>query len=217
MWISDAIDRNVIQPSRAAHHSGGPQAAIEWLRSNYYAIPDPLRPPKKDIDEFAAFFSTYLTSSFDVIEKPGTKGEGSVLPFGCRCELCMRIVNAPHLQAKKLYTPDKKRADYLMMEQVIALADESGLEIGDSTAMHIVKDPATRRHAAYIAYGHWLVLRLKGETDGPAVLALWRLIAWDPRGGMRPGFQLKIDDFQVAEKEVRSAIKSTAAGHDREP
>ena len=28
-WISDAIDKGLILPSRAAHHSGGPKAAID--------------------------------------------------------------------------------------------------------------------------------------------------------------------------------------------
>src|SRR5262245_40590860 len=127
MWISDAIDKGLIQPSRAAHHSGGPDAATEWLRLNYVHIPKELSPPKEAINEFAAFFSTYLTSSFDVIEKPGTKGEGPTPPLGCRCELCVRIINAPHLQAKKLYKRDKRRADFLMTECLTQLARENGL------------------------------------------------------------------------------------------
>lgn len=55
MWISDAIDEGLIRPSQAAHHSGGPEAATQWLRSNYYNIPEDLRPAKDDIDEFAGF------------------------------------------------------------------------------------------------------------------------------------------------------------------
>ena len=75
MWISNAIDKGLIQPSRAAHHSDVPDAATEWLRSNYYDIPEDLRLQKSDSsDEFGAFFSTYLKLSFDVMEKPPTKG-----------------------------------------------------------------------------------------------------------------------------------------------
>lgn len=208
MWISDAIDKDLIQPSRAAHQSGGPDAATEWLRSNYHHIPEHLRPSKNDIAEFAAFFSTYLTSSFDVTEKPGTKGEGPTPRYGCRCELCMRIVNAPHLRTKKLFARDKRRADFLMTESVSKLATENGLELNENLATQLVTDAATRRHAAYVSYGQWLVRRLHGESDGPAVLALWRLIAWDPRGGMRRGFELELDDFKVAEKEILSSIRN---------
>lgn len=207
MWISDAIDKGQIQASRAAHHSGGPDAANQWLRSNYYHIPEKLRPAQSDIDEFAAFFSTYLTSSFDVIEKPGTKGEGPT-PTSCRCELCMRIVNAHHLQAKKLYARDKRRADFLMCDCVVDLAIKNNLEIDERSAEQIVTVQTTRRSAAFITYGHWLIRRLSGETDGSAILALWRLIAWDPRGGMRQGFTLKLNDFKTAETQILSTIRN---------
>ena len=135
MWISDAIDKGHIQPSRAAHQSGGPNAATEWLRTNYFNIPEELRPPENDIKEFAAFFSTYLTSSFDVTEKPGTKGEGPTPTF-CRCELCMRIVNAPHLRAKKLYSRDKRRAVSLMRQCLNELATKNGLDLAIDQAEH---------------------------------------------------------------------------------
>ncbi len=207
MWICDAIDKGLIQPSRAAHHSGMPDAATEWLRSNYYQLPEELRPQKGDIDEFAAFFSTYLTSSFDVIEKPGTKGEGPT-PTWCRCELCMRIVNAPHLQVKKLYARDKRRANFLMCESVAELAKENDLDLDNALAEQIVTDENTRRSAAFITYGNWLIRRLTGESDGPAILALWRLIAWEPRGGMRRGFTLQLEDFKIAEKALLSTIQN---------
>jgi hypothetical protein len=207
MWISDAIDSGLVLTSRAAHHSSGAESATEWLRSNYDHIPEDLRPRKQAIHEFAAFFSTYLTSSFDVLEKPGSKGEGPIPRFGCTCEVCARIINAPHLQAKKLYARDKRRADILMIERLRQLATENGLEIEEQPATQIVRDQQLRRSAAYLAYGHWLILRLTGESDGPAVLALWRLIAWDPRGGMRREFTLKLDDFKFAEKSVLSAIQ----------
>lgn len=211
MWISGAIDKGLMAPSRAAQHSGGPEAATEWLRSNYDFIPEDLRPPESEIDEFAAFFSTYLTSSFDVVKKPGTRGE-STSPRGwgdwpCRCELCMRIVNAPHLQPKKLDARDKRRADFLMAECVIELAKENAIYIDAPLALQIAKDETTRRYAAYITYGHWLIRRLAGESDGPAILALWRLIAWDPRGGTRRGFTLQLEDFKVAEVELLAAIQ----------
>lgn len=208
MWITDAIDKGLIQPSRAARHSGGPHAAREWLHSNYYHIPESLRPPKNEIDEFAAFFSTYLTSSFDVSEKPGTKGAGPTPPPSeCRCDVCMRIINAPHLQAKKLYARDKQRADFLMIECLTQLAEANGLGLHEPLAKRIVTDQTTRRSAAYLAYGHWLIRRLTGESDGPAILALWRIIAWDPRGGMRPEFSLQLDDFKFAEESLLAVMR----------
>ncbi len=208
MWISNAIDKGLILPSRAAHHSGGPEAATEWLRANYKIIPEDLRPSENAIDEFAAFFSTYLTSSFDVIQKPGTKGTGPIPQFACTCDLCVRIVNAPHLQAKKLYAKDKRRADFLMTECLQNFAATNGIDLDENSACNMITNQGTRRAAAYITYGHWLILRLKGESDGPAILALWRLMAWDPRGGIRQGFKLELGDFKTAERTLLSAVKT---------
>lgn len=212
MWISDAIGNDRIQPSRAAHHSGGPDAARSWLEDHYYDIPESLRPAKSDLNEFAAFFSTYLISSFDVVERPGTRGEGPLSRFGCRCELCLRIVAAPHLQAKKLFARDKKRATTLMERAVMKLAKERGTGVTEAIARDVATNEGTRRDAAYVAYGEWLIRRLSGESDGPAVLALWRLIAWDPRGGMQRDFELLVDDFRAAEKSVLNMVAELADG-----
>ena len=80
------------------------------------------------------------------------------------------------------------------------MARECGTEINEQQAMQIVTGPSTRGSAAYITYGRWFILRLSGESDGPGILALWRLIAWDPRGGMRRDFTLELDDFKLAEE-----------------
>ena len=94
-----------------------------------------------------------------------------------------------------------------MVERLLHLAHENGMEITEPFAVQLVNDQSTRRSAAYVAYGYWLIQRLVGESDGPAILALWRLIAWDPRGGMRPGFSLELDDFKLAEDQLLEAIK----------
>ncbi len=117
------------------------------------------------------------------------------------------ITNASHLQAKKLYPSDKRRAERLMSDSLQELAAENGLQLTEQRAMQFVADQRTRRVSAYIAYGHWLILRLEGQVDGPAILALWRIIAWDPRGGMRPGFTLQLNDFIVAETELLAAMQ----------
>lgn len=123
MWISDAISKGLVFPSRAANHSGDSEAATDWLRQYYDQIPDDIRPRKTSIREYAAFFSTYLTSSFEIAENPGTKGEGP--SFGCTCCVCVRIVNAPHLRTKKLYARDKRHAETLLSEAVVRVAQET--------------------------------------------------------------------------------------------
>lgn len=90
---------------------------------------------------------------------------------------------------------------------LIQFAGENGLDLDEQLAARIVSNQETRRPAAYLAYGDWLIRRLAGESDGPAILALWRIIAWDPRGGMRRGFELQLIDFKVAEETLVSAIR----------
>lgn len=204
LWISEAIDAGQIAASRAANHSGGPAAAADWIRNFGFVIPEHLRPADSELTEFAAFFSTFLTSSFDVVAKPGTRGAGPA--GGCTCEVCMRIVNAPYLQAKKLSAGDKRRADLLMEEWLLEFAREQAVELDPATAERMVKEHSLRRAIAYLTYGHWLIKRLYGESDGPAILALWRLIAWDPRGGAIRGFELQVADFVRAERSVLIAL-----------
>ena len=206
MWISDAVDSGQIAVSRAAQHSGHSDAATHWLQTYYHEIPQEFRPDRSELAEFAAFFSTYLISSFDVRSRPGTRGTGPVT--SCACDVCMRIVNAPHLQTKKLAARDKRRVNVLMTERIQALAVEHGLELDEKVAMQIATDKRTRRSAAYLTYAYWLIRRLSGESDGPAILGLWRLVAWDPRGGMRPGFELRLHDFQAAEVVILHAIQA---------
>jgi hypothetical protein len=204
LWFSKAIDSGAITLAAATHHGGGPEPAKYWLHNFAFVIPAEFQPAASELDEFAAFFSTYLTSSFHIVAKPGTRGVG---PFGERaCDVCIRIINASHLQAKKLDAHDKQRANFLMIESLLALAQEHGISLDPQQAELIVHNQPTRRDCAYLSYGDWLIRRLKGESDGPAVLALWRLIAWDPRGGQIRGFKLRIADFMRAERQLLMAL-----------
>ena len=203
-WLSDAIASGTALPT-PQRHAGSAEAASQLIRNNIYLAPEELLPAPEDAEKFAAFFGAYLTSTFDVIEKPGTQGDG---PLGlCNCEVCMRIVGAPHLQPRKLFARDKRRANRLMEEYLEALSSENGLEPGNGTLVEMVESPLHRRNIALITYCHWLILRMAGECDGPAVLALWRLASRSSKGGMLPDFTLNVTAFEKAETGVLSALR----------
>jgi hypothetical protein len=166
-----------------------------------------MRPDRRHLREFANFFGTYVTSSFDIVEQPGTRLDSRC---GCYCRLCAHLVNAPHLRAKKLRKKDKERAGQLMVHRVAALAREEGIGVADPAVVAIVRGDETRRPAAYSAYGHWLIRRLEGDTDGTAVLALWREIAWKRTGSPIQDFQLRHKDFLDAEVVLAEALRSAA-------
>ena len=107
----------------------------------------------------------------------------------------------------KLYARDKRHAETLMIDAVVQIASENGLSVEEDFATQIVSSSRLSRPTAYLAYAYSLLNRLKGDSEGPAVLALWRKIAWDPRGGMRRGFKLKLNDFKIAEETIVNAIR----------
>jgi hypothetical protein len=210
LWLSEAIDEGLVPLAAAVHHASAPEAAEFWLRHFELLIPVDLQPAASERREFAAFLSTYLTSSFDLVARPGKRGAGRIT--SCACDVCARIINAPHLQAKKLAAHDKQRANFLMTESLLALALEHGISLHAQQAEQMVQDPLSRRACGYLSYGDWLIRRLKGESDGPAVLALWRLIAWDPRGGQIRGFKLRIADFMQAERQLLMSLMDSDSG-----
>jgi hypothetical protein len=123
--------------------------------------------------------------------------------------MCARIEYAAHLQPKKLRSADKRRAVELMTERVAALAEEEKLAYSVERCRAVTTGPETRRAAGYSTYGYWLINRLSGHTDGPAILALWRKIAWNKAGSPIQGFLLSYEDFAAAESLLVRALANT--------
>lgn len=203
-WVAEAVRRGFIPATRAHEYADTGDAALDWMREHYLNFPERLRPDRRHLREFANFFGTYLTSSFDILEQPGMRLDSRC---GCYCPMCARLVNAPHLRPKKLKRKDKERAGRLMVDRVAALAREEGIAATDTAIDAIVCGDQTRRPAAYSAYGHWLIRRLEGDSDGTAVLALWREIAWKRTGSPIPKFRLRYEDFVEAEEVVVRVLR----------
>lgn len=207
-WVAEAVRKGFIPATRAHQYATAGEAALAWMQDHYENFPPAMRPDRTHLREFANFFATYVTSSFDIIEQPGTYLDSRC---GCYCPLCAHLVHAPHLQVKKLTRRDKDRARRLMADRITALAREEGIEVSEQVVVAVVQDEETRRSAAYSAYGHWLIRRLDGDTDGKAVLALWREVAWTRTGSPIRSFQLKYQDFIDAEESIAGVLRSRLA------
>ncbi len=218
-WVSDAIQRGFIPLTRAHEYTSMADSSYEWFVEHYDNLPTELRPERRHLREFSNYFSTYLTTSFDLIEKPGQRLKSNC---GCYCPLCRYLVEAPHLQPKKVLKKDKNRAVLLMEHRLQALAREAELDVGSSIIASVLQavtnsdpcassmDEATvnyRRLAAYSAYGFWLLQRLDGYSDGVSLLALWREFAYEPAGSPIQGFKLKYEDFVRAEEALVAFFK----------
>ena len=208
-WVADAIDAGRLPAQFATQHAEGPEAAVEWVRRHHDVFPRDVQVDPENIEALANFFWTYVVTSFDVVKDAGTRGAFGTV--GCTCELCVRLVDAGHLKTKKLRARDKRRALDLMTARIEALAAEHDIVIDNRTARSYLDDHAPRRAAGYTAYGESLLERLNGETDGPAVLALWREIAWTRAGSPIKDFRLDAADFVASEKQLLDEMSRRSA------
>jgi len=202
--VAEGISKGFLTHSRAHEYADVADSARDWVEEHYLNLPANARPERTHLRPFANFFATYVVTSFDIVEQPGMR---RVDPCGCGCRFCSYMIEAPRLQTKKLSKRDKQRALGLMVDRILQLAIESDIALAPELAERIATDEKTRRFAGYSAYGHWLIKRLDGLTDGPSILALWREIAWNKSGSPRPKFMLKFDDFANSEQRILQALE----------
>jgi hypothetical protein len=70
----------------------------------------------------------------------------------------------------------------------------------------VVDSPTNATDVATLAYGQQLVERTRGRSEGPAVLALWREIAWEKTGAPKKDFQLEAEDILRAEQSLANVL-----------
>ena len=104
LWLADAIDRGIITFTHIHQYTGAADAAWEWFEEHYNNLPDAGRPERDRLREFSNYFGSYGTTSFDLVEQPGTRLE---TPCGCYCPFCTHLANTSHLRPKKPGKRDK--------------------------------------------------------------------------------------------------------------
>jgi len=206
-WLESAISQGFVSASAAHSYSSASEAAFEWISRHYSNIPPdcrPERPAREELEPFANMFSSYLLTSFDLVENPGMK---RVSKCGCSCPICSYLIAAPHLRAKKLSSSDKKRARKLKLNYLRQLALECEVSFSDEQAKKLADTPELIEPAAMCAYGEQLILRFKGHVEGPAVLALWREFAWTRKGSPKKKFSLDVGAILSRETVLCAAIR----------
>ncbi|HET6425154.1 MAG TPA: hypothetical protein VFG20_15815 [Planctomycetaceae bacterium] len=211
-WLGRAIDAGEIPIPRVVsrrHAEDVTAAVMDWIEPFLVSFPGDMRPDAGNLRQFAAFFGTYLTSSYDLVNDSGVVLRNQ---YGgaCFCPICARLVNGSHLKAKKLTSSDKRRSVSLMLDRLVELAQDHGFKLTIREAEVLIAKPEYRIAAAYSTYGYWLIQRKKGATDGPPILALWRQLAWTDAGSPRPNFKLEYDDFQKSEDLLLTLIPELA-------
>lgn len=209
LWLGSAIDSGLITFARSHRYANPADTTYEWFNEHYDYLPEAFRPERERLRPFCNYFGSYVTTSFDLVDRPGSRLESSC---GCFCELCARLVNASHLRPKRLRQRDKDADKEKRISRVIRLAQEAGLPVSNDFAAGIAAGPFLR-DAAYSAYGEALLERIAGSEGGPYLLALWRQIAWKPEGSPIKGFRLAATDIFQAELQLVAELERLSQSH----
>lgn len=202
LWLSTAISRNVIRFDRAHEYMDEADVAEAWIAGHYENLPPDCRPKRDQLKPFSRFFATYLTTSFELIKRPGQHLTSSC---GCYCHICTYMVGASHLKTKKLVARDKERARQKKIAALQQLSMEHKIQLDRQQLEKLVDSKKSGPDVALLAYGQQLIERTQGRSVGPAVLALWREIAWTTTAP-RKNFVLDAEDIVRAEESLAGAI-----------
>lgn len=207
-WLGNAIREGFVPVMKAHDVTDAGHAARAWVETHFYNLPNECRPLSDEMVPFANFFGTYLETSFDIIANPKDR---YVSDCGCFCPCCVRLARAQHLKPKSLAREDKERASKLRVRRMEMLARDEGLPSFELRIKESLNDESLRLQASLSAYGDALLDRLKGISDGPAVLALWRDFAWTPAGAPNRRFKLQARQILEAEQKLLGVLQNHAA------
>ena len=202
-WLGTAIEKGFIQFNRAHEYMDMDAAAKEWIERHMLNLPQNCRPRQEDLDQFAKFFSTYLTTSFDLVEQRRTQLTSSC---GCYCSFCAYVVSAPRLKPKKPSGRDIELAKKLKAITLTQLAEEHEVLLAEDQIATLIASPETAVDVALITYGRQLLERTHGRSLGPPVLVLWRDIVWIKKGPSKKEFELQTEHILRAEKSLIKRI-----------
>jgi hypothetical protein len=208
-WITDAVGKGELTFSTAHDYATASESFREWLTTYTRQVPGKWRPrmsEPREVTFFANLFTSYLLTSFELVEAPGLRKTSE---YGCSCELCSRLV-ASHLRVRTIGKAEKSRARELKLDCLKRLAGECARPLTDSLALTLIDGESTAEACSLATYGESLVARALGATGEPALLALWREFAWMSSGSPRRDFELTPELILESEALLVEELKSRA-------
>jgi hypothetical protein len=206
VWLGQAVRRGFVSFDTAHEYATAQESARDWILEHWANIPPRCRPTASKgppLTRFANVFTSYMETSFELVEKPGKRLHSGC---GCMCPCCAYLVAVPHLQPKRVGAPDKKRARTLARAAIEEIARDTGGELPREMAEAMLDDRSLKESAALVAYAAELFRRCDGSSTGHYVLALWRMFAWKPAGSPNRDFVLTADAVLKAEERLREAV-----------
>jgi hypothetical protein len=206
LWIGGAIERGFIPFDRAHEYTTAVESAEAWLDHHYLNLPVEARPAVRSgagLRTYANFLVSYLQTSFEFDDWGGSR---LVSDCGCYCYFCARLEAASRLRTKKPSRKDKETAQTIKREYLTALAREQGRDLESNEIERLLGNEELGPDAALTAYINELLNRSRGVKSSPAVLVLWREIAWTKQGSPKRKFRLRAQDILKAEQHLLAAL-----------
>lgn len=174
-WINQSLKTNSLSFHHIHHAMSVSEAAEEWIRRHLNNIPLDTRPKEVDIPPFARLFASYLTTSFELREKPGKR----LYTPGCHCPMCGYLAAADHLRTKKITPKAKQEARHLKRVYLQTLATASELPLLEKELDMLLDNPHIVEELSLATYINELIRRSQFASQGEGILVLWREIAWE--------------------------------------
>src|SRR5262249_2817330 len=76
LWLGEAVPRGFVSFDTAHAYASSADSARAWIEEHYQNLPTigkPAELTEPSVSRFANVFASYLETSFDLIEKPGTR------------------------------------------------------------------------------------------------------------------------------------------------
>lgn len=194
-WVNQSLRRGTLDFKYIHNAMDVAEASEEWIARHFDNIPLKARPKKHEIKEFARLFSSYLTTSFELIETPGKR-----LVSTCGCYWCGYLVSANHLKTRKITQKTRESALQLKHLYLELLAEEAALALLPLELEGLLREPGLSANISLAAYANELIRRSKFASQGEGVLVLWREIAWE-ENKPKKDFYLLASDI-IASEEV---------------
>lgn len=190
MWLEEAMNKKFFSPISAHKNMSSSEAVEEWLVEHIKNLPEKTRPnieSQEELKKFCNYFSTFLTTSFDIIKHPGKRLYSD--DAHCFCPMCSWLVNVSHLKPKKISSIDKRKSVKLKTNTLKQLCIDLEIDFPADNFEEIINSKNTYEYVSVITYGNELISRTNGNSNGASVLWLWRNFAWNKKGSPRKKFK----------------------------
>lgn len=123
----------------------------------------------------------------------------------------MYVLHVPRLgapaRAPEPDREDRTQADKLQLLCLEALAESEGVPLSVELRRSVLADPLLAQDLAHLSYAFELRRRSEYASQGTAVLAIWRSIAWE-NGRLRKSFALAPGRILEAQSRLAAAVLS---------